>query len=98
MRAIWWVIALAAVAFLFSGRFRNCYDAKFIGASSNYLSVEDASGGRHEMHMTASPDTMYLIRKWATGDEVVVCNTLVTNKTKGESANCADFGCLSLLP
>ena len=33
-----------------------------------------------------------------TGDELAVCNDIVTNKTRNESAECGDFGCLSIWP
>ena len=43
-------------------------------------------------------NTRLLIKGWKQGDELAVCNDMVTNKTRGESAECGDFGCLAIWP
>lgn len=82
-----------------SGRFRFCYEATFVGATGYNLVVEEKpSLARREPHTTASSWNMTKIGNWKQGDELLVCNAIVTNKTKNESATCGDFGCLALWP
>ena len=91
---------LAAITIIpISGRFRPCYVARFVGAAGNQLLVEEVkSNGRREPHTTADVPTMFDLSNWTAGDELLVCNAIVTNKTKRQSERCRDFGCLAIWP
>ena len=97
---------LAWVAFLlficvdpFSGRFYDCYDARLVGTAAHQLTVEDAkSGQRRQPHTTSDRGTIALISGWNAGDDLLVCNNMMTNRSKHESALCGDFGCLAWWP
>ncbi len=94
------LVALSlALAMAACGKLSDCYDATFVGSEGYYLIVAEKSAGRNrETHTTADQYTKHLIRGWKQGDELAVCNDMVTNKTRNESAECGDFGCLSILP
>jgi hypothetical protein len=81
------------------GNLFDCYDATLVGAAGYQMTVvQKASGKRRGIHTTADIWTTGKVAKWAPGDELVVCNAIVTNTTKKESAACGDFGCLALWP
>jgi hypothetical protein len=70
----------------------NCYDAILVGTAGYHLTVAEAgSGKRREIHTTADSWTMAKVAMWTAGDELVVCNAMVTNKSKGVGARCGDF-------
>jgi hypothetical protein len=81
------------------GKLFDCYDATLVGTNTYYLMVAEKSAGKkREIHSTADQWTMARIAAWKSGDELAVCNDIVTNKTRNESAECGDFGCLSIWP
>jgi hypothetical protein len=93
------VLALVML-FLLSGcgNLFSCYDASLIGVAGYQMTVLDKSGKRREIHTTADGYTMAVIGRWQAGDELVVCNAIVTNRTRSVSAKCGDFGCLAIWP
>lgn len=91
------VAAVIAVVVASTGcvRMRDCYDATLVGTVSNKLiAVDKRTGKRREMHFWASDFVYVTLRRWAQGDELVVCNAMVSNTSKKESAPCGDLGCL----
>jgi len=90
--------AMAVLALGACGNLFNCYDATLIGVTAHQMIVLDKKGKRREIHTTADGYTMSNIGKWKAGDELIVCNAVVTNTTKGVSASCGDFGCLAIWP
>jgi hypothetical protein len=71
----------------------NCYDATFVGSNGYYMAVaEKSSGKKREMHTYNSDYYISKVGAWKFGDELVVCNDFVTNKTRNDSAPCS--GCL----
>ena len=96
IRAVWIAGALGLSG---CGNLFSCYDATLVGVSGYQMTVLDKrSATRRGIHTTADGYTMAKIGKWAAGDELVVCNAIVTNVTRKESATCGDFGCLALFP
>lgn len=100
-----WLIHKAVIAAIlfccsipFIGRLRPCYQAKLVGVSSYQLTVEATGGSMREPHTTADSPTMARVGRWGAGDDLLVCNNIITNRVKQESAECGDFGCLSLWP
>jgi hypothetical protein len=89
------LVALSlAFALAACGKLFDCYDATLVGHDGHYLAVaETSTDGKRETHTTADQYTMVKISAWKPGDELVVCNDFVTNKTRNESAECGDFGC-----
>jgi hypothetical protein len=70
-----------------------------IGTSTNYLTVaEKEKGKKHEIHSYDSDFVYKELTGWNRGDELVVCNNMVTNITKNRSLPCGDFGCLAIWP
>ena len=99
MKHVWLYVWPCAFALAACGNLFSCYDATLIGVSRHNMTVLDKrSNTRRGIHTTADYYTTSKIGKWATGDELVVCNAIVTNSTRQESATCGDFGCLALLP
>ena len=89
------VVVIMGTAVMGCGRLYSCYDAILIGVGGYQITVERRRDKvRRGIHTTADAYTVGLIRKWDKGDELVVCNALVTNVTKNTSAQCGDFGCL----
>jgi len=80
------------------GNLFDCYDAKLVGTARHNVIVGLKDGRRREPHTTADAHTIARIGGWKAGDDLVVCNAMITNKTKGESAQCGDFGCLAIWP
>ena len=80
------------------GNLFDCYDAKLLGTAGHNLTLVLKDGRRRETHTTADAGTIMRIAEWKAGDELVVCNATITNKTKGEGARCGDFGCLAIWP
>jgi hypothetical protein len=73
----------------------ECYDAVLIGTHSYYVTVTDKRTGKpRQTHTYADSGTMDRLASWKAGDELVVCNAVITNKTRNSSASCGDFGCL----
>ncbi len=92
-------ITVLAVLLAGCGKFSECYDAQLVGSAGYYITVAAKEGGRRrEIHTTADSWTVGKVAGWAAGDELIVCNNIVTNKTRGESAQCGDSGCLAFWP
>jgi len=92
-------IAVLALPLAGCGRFFDCYDATHVGSAVNQIIVvHSKTGKRHEMHFWNSDWVLRVLHSWEQGDELVVCNDMVTNKTKKSSAPCGDFGCLAPWP
>lgn len=91
------ILSLALIPL--SGNLRSCYEARLVGTASYELTVLDLSSDRNrEIHTFADANTIGRINKWNAGDDLMVCNTVVTNRSKGQSAQCGDFGCLAIWP
>jgi hypothetical protein len=80
------------------GNLFSCYDAFLVGVAGYRMTVLDKKGKHREIHTTADGYTMNVIGKWKEGDELIVCNAIVTNKTQNVSATCSDFGYLAIWP
>ncbi len=90
---------IAACGLLFSGRFRDCYDGRLVGTAAHHMTVADVRAGKtRSPHTYSSSDIVMSISQWKAGDDLHVCNNMVTNRTKGESVPCGDFGCLAIWP
>jgi hypothetical protein len=81
------------------GNFFECYEAVLVGTHSYYVTVTDKRTGKpRETHTYTDPGTIGALATWKAGDELVVCNSVITNKTRNSSAPCGDLGCLALWP
>jgi hypothetical protein len=65
------------------GNLFDCYDATLVGTSTYYLIVaKKGKGKKHGIHSYASDFVYKELASWNRGDELVVCNAMVTNVTK----------------
>jgi hypothetical protein len=77
------------------GALYDCYEATFVGRWTYYVTVMDKKTGKlRQTHTWADTYAMCELAGWKAGDELVVCNASITNKTQNRSAPCGDFGCL----
>lgn len=82
-----------------SGRLASCYEATLVGTSIHYLTVLDRKAGKHRSaHTWGGLSTQNAIARWNAGDDLLVCNNIITNRTKSDSVPCGDFGCLAIWP
>ena len=82
----------------YSGHFFSCYEGKLEGTAQYRFTVRDKGGQTHEPHTVASQFAIDRLARWKAGDELLICNAIVTNRTRQESATCGDFGCLAIWP
>jgi len=92
-------LGLLALVLSRCGGLYSCYDAAFVGSSRYYLTVLDKrSNSYREMHSYNSDFVFSRRAGWKRGDDLVVCNASVVNRTRNERLPCGDFGCLPLWP
>jgi hypothetical protein len=83
----------------FSGNFYSCYEAKFVGSAQHNMMVTDVTSGKQRVpHTYGSPFWIGKILSWKPNDELTVCNSMVSNRSRNDSVPCGDFGCLAVWP